>query len=359
MRILHLIPTLGTGGAERQLSYLASELVRLGHEVHVAFFHSGANVARLESSGVVLHRLRTAGNHDPANFLRIRGLIRAVDPDVVQTWLLQMDILGGAAARLAGKRWILSERSSGMTYGSGIKNRARRRLGAWATRVVSNSAGGDGYWAPVLPASRRRIIANGLPLGEIEAAAPDSLEAFGIAPDARVVLYVGRLIEGKNVAGLIEGIRILSGSENVTALFCGEGPLRESLATLAARRGIADRVRFPGNVANVWALMKRADVCAFPSEYEGCPNVVLEAMACGCPLVVSDIPAHRAVLGEGDALLVDPDDPERIAGALRQVLRFRDEALRRAGSAKRRAAAWSTQGMACRYDALYREVAGE
>lgn len=95
---------------------------------------------------------------------------------------------------------------------------------------------------------------------------------------------------------------------------------------------------------------------AFPSEYEGCPNVVLEALACGCPLVVSDIPEHRAVLGEGDALLADPHDPKRLAGALLQVLRFRDEALRRVHSARRRAVVWSMHEMTRRYEALYREV---
>ncbi|HMA54166.1 MAG TPA: glycosyltransferase, partial [Acidobacteriota bacterium] len=93
MRILHLIPKLSAGGAERQLSYLASELARGGHEVHIGYSREGPE--RPDLIGVVLHRLESRSNYSPLLLRQLVRLIRSVKPDVVQTWILQMDILGG------------------------------------------------------------------------------------------------------------------------------------------------------------------------------------------------------------------------------------------------------------------------
>ena len=113
MRILHLIPTLHGGGAERQLVYLAAGLRALGCDVHVGLQQGGTNLARLEAAQATVHQLNTRGNYDPRILPAIVRLIRRVRPDVVQTWLMQMDVAGGAAALLTGTPWIVSERSSG------------------------------------------------------------------------------------------------------------------------------------------------------------------------------------------------------------------------------------------------------
>src|ERR1041385_9365160 len=87
MRILYCIPTLGNGGAERQLAYLAAELRRMGHEVHVASSRGGPNLERLEAAGVQWHCLGGISNRDPLIFLRLIVLLRKLRPDVVQTSL--------------------------------------------------------------------------------------------------------------------------------------------------------------------------------------------------------------------------------------------------------------------------------
>src|SRR4051794_34319705 len=92
MRVLHCIPTLGGGGAERQLAYLAAELRVLGWEVHIAYGHDGPYCAVLAQAGAVLHRVHGRGNHDPRLLWQLRRLISKIQPDVVQTWLFQMDI---------------------------------------------------------------------------------------------------------------------------------------------------------------------------------------------------------------------------------------------------------------------------
>src|SRR5256885_5126301 len=106
--ILHLIPTLGGGGAERQLTYLAAALQRLGAKVHVGYLHEGPNLDRLLSDQVATHCLGPIGNYDIRLIRRISGLIRRVRPDLIQTWLTQMDILGGGAALCHGTPFVLS-----------------------------------------------------------------------------------------------------------------------------------------------------------------------------------------------------------------------------------------------------------
>jgi glycosyltransferase involved in cell wall biosynthesis len=142
-----------------------------------------------------------------------------------------------------------------------------------------------------------------------------------------------------------------------TALLCGDGPLRPSLEKLVAELGLGRRIIFTGYVDNLWALMKRADACALLSRFEGCPNVVMEAMACGCPLIVSDIPAHREILDDQSACFAHPNDPAQIAGALKTTLLSGGAARARADAARAGIAGWTIEGMAERYEQLYLTVA--
>ena len=355
MRILYCIPTLGHGGAERQLSYLAAALAARGHEVHVASARAGANLARLESAGVRWHRLGGVCSRDPLIFFRLLRLMRRLRPDVVQTILAPMDIVGGAAALLTRTRWVLRESSSAPLYASGWRSRLRLSLGRMADAVVSNSAGGDAYWRSTPGATALRVIPNALPLDEIAKADPARADGFG--PGEKVVLYAGRMDAGKNVESLIAALARAAREASFVAVMCGDGPRRPQLERTARARGVADRVVFKGYVDNLWDLMKRADVFVTLSRVEGCPNVVLEAMACGCPLVVSDIPAHRELLDERSARFVDADDTARAAADIKEILSRGDAS--RASAARRRAAGRPVEATARRYEQLYLSLYGE
>src|SRR5688572_7478272 len=134
------------GGAERQLTYLAREHVGAGWDVHVALIHAGPNFARLQETGAVIHRIRAFGNHDPLILWRLLQLLRSVQPDVVQCWLLQMEVFGGMAASLNGTPWVFSERAAPEAYPPGFKNWLRVRVASRAAAIVSNSSIGGEYW---------------------------------------------------------------------------------------------------------------------------------------------------------------------------------------------------------------------
>jgi glycosyltransferase involved in cell wall biosynthesis len=110
-------------------------------------------------------------------------------------------------------------------------------------------------------------------------------------------------------------------------------------------------------VDNLWDLMSCADAFVSLSRFEGCPNAVLEAMACGCPVVVSDIPAHREMLDESSARFADPDDTAKAAAELKATLMSGDGG--RARVARALAAGRPVEATARLYEQLYLSLLGE
>jgi glycosyltransferase involved in cell wall biosynthesis len=359
MRLLHLIPKLSGGGAERQLSYLAPELTRMGHDVHIAYSKEGP--IKPELPGVVLHQLKSLSNYDPYLLWQLVRIARKLKPDIIHTWILQMDILGGIVARIYGIPWILREPSSAIAYPPTWKNRLRVRIGSRASAIVSNSRCGDEYWKSHLPDNRRYIVPNGLPVQKInrtKAALPPGLAD----PEVPIVLYVGRLTSdisaNKNLKTLLESLALVIQQQNVCVILCGEGPQRSELEMLRHKLGLDECVYFTEHLpaASVWALMKKASAFVSLSSYEGCPNSVMEAMVCGCPLVLSDIPAHREILDESCALFVDTSNVKQTADTIIQVLREADASKERALTAKQKTQEWSIHNMARNYERIYKEL---
>jgi teichuronic acid biosynthesis glycosyltransferase TuaC len=148
-------------------------------------------------------------------------------------------------------------------------------------------------------------------------------EALGIAGDGEIVLYVGRLVFGKGLVELLKAFHGISANRpRARLVLVGDGPLEPALRRTAERRGLAGRVAFPGPAAagQVAQWMQAADVLCLPSHSEGCPNVVLEAMSCGCPVVASDVGGVPEILSPQGGTLTPPADAARLAAALSETL---------------------------------------
>jgi glycosyltransferase involved in cell wall biosynthesis len=352
MRILHIIPTLSGGGAERQLQYLSAELARLGHDIHIAYTEAGSEAVHGE--GVTLHRLASRGNCDPVLFYRILTLIAEIEPDVVQTCILQMDVLGGVAALVKSLPWVLREANQAPAYPPTVKNWLRRLIGSGATAIVSNSCGGGEYWRFH---KRRFTIRNAVPMHDIE----QSVAALpvGFADLASpIVLYAARLEWYKHPEVFLHALGHVRGAAKSVGVVCGDGPKRQRLVTLSSALGIDRHVRLPGHLPRrvVWGLMKNASVFVSTSAFEGCPNSVIEAIACGCPLILTDIPAHRELVDESCAIFVRPGDALEVGEAILDTLRRPDSAQARAAVAKERSKAWSISNMARQYEIVYNQL---
>jgi len=352
MRILHCIATMGEGGAERQLVYLAEAQVHRGHEVHVALLRDGPNSHRLRASGAAIHLLRHTGNRDLRIVVRLARLIGAVRPDVVQNWLPQMDVMGGLAATLRRVRWIATERSRGDAYPWSALVRLRVMLVRCARMIVANSEGGAQYWRSVAPRVPVVVIPNAVPVDDLPHVAPAELDGVR----RPVILYAGRLNPEKNVATILEAMA-REPLRQASLVVCGSGPLRAALEQQARDLGIADRVTFAGFIDPLTPLLKAADVFVSASFFEGRPNAVLEALSCECPVVVSDIPAHREFLNEACARFFDAPGADALAAAVAAVLGDRSGTAARVAEARRVVTMLDAVRVADLYDDVYRRVA--
>lgn len=357
LRVLHLIPSFAGGGAERQLAYTARALSALGLEVHVAYVHDGPNLPLLSNTDVGLHRIRCLGNHDPSILVGVVRLMMRLRPQIAHTWLLQMDVFGGVAARLLSIPWVLSERCSPKMYENGWKFRLRRTLGAKATAIVANSDAGLTYWPEALRLGPSRVIRNALPVDDILARTHEPEAIEGIDAGDPLIVFAGRYEPQKNLLMLLEALDIvLARFPMAKALFFGSGPLESELISTKSALAAASRIFIRAYSNNLAYWMRRAAVYVSVSRFEGTPNTVIEAAVCGCPLVVSDIPEHREILDSRSALFVPCEAVTAIADALSTTLGDPVAAEHRAEVAHSLFLEWSPDRIARQYVDLYQDI---
>jgi glycosyltransferase involved in cell wall biosynthesis len=353
-RVLICIPTLGGGGAERQVRLLARPLVDRGIALSLFSRLTDGDAETLSEAGVQCFRTTAAGNHNPLLALELIRAIRGANADILHTFMPQMDILGGAVALALRKVWLLSERSSRPCYLPTAKNRLRAWLGHRSDGIVTNSTSGLDVW-PSHPS--RRIIPNGIDLQAIQNAPADLLDGREVLRGRTVVVSVARLSEEKRLERLLgAATRLKREVPNLLVVLVGTGPEERALRALSAELGIDDQILFTGFRTDVWSWLKHAAAFVSTSRYEGQPNAVLEAAVAGIPQILSDIPSHRAAVGNGGALFVSSDDVQVLADAILSQLRDQDSARQMAGLARRRVEVLSVDRSAGLLADTYREV---
>jgi glycosyltransferase involved in cell wall biosynthesis len=351
-----MILTMTGGGAERQLAHLAPALAGAGHDVHVAYVFPGSNSERLAGSRCTLHELAASRRWRLLLAPQSISLLRRLRPDVVHTWLAHMDIVAGTAASMLHVPWVMSERSAALSYPRTLLNRTRVAAGRHADRIAPNSEGGAEYWIDCgADPACIEIVPNFVPMSEIETAPP--IEDARLSDDDELVIHVGRLSSEKNLHVLMDALpHVFRARPHARFAFCGEGPLHAELRARAEAAGLDGRVIFTGFVPNVASWLKRSRASVAVSRCEGHPNAVLESIAAGVPVVVSDIPAYRSILEEGAASFVAEDDPHAIAAAVVRTLEDRPAAEQRAVRARFALAPQSIEATVARYEAVYRRA---
>lgn len=353
MRVLHLIPTLGQGGAERQLSILAPALKDEGIDVAVGIHTEGENLRPLENAGVKIFRLPARLNNSPLRYLDVARVVRCYRPDLVQTWLLQMDVFGGLVARNYRVPHILSERSSGELYHSGgIKFGIRAMIGSFAAAVVANSRGGADYWKSVNFRGELKIIPNAI--GEY--ILPSTVPDFGLI-GKRIIVAAGRFSFEKNYDVLIQAlIDALLRLPDHHAVILGDGPDRSRFENYVHKSGMAKRIHFLGYVSDVRWWLRQAEVFVSASLMEGHPNVVIESAAERCPMVLSDIRAHRDFVGSEGALYANTAKYKDFSDAIVFCISDRESSINRVNFSFKLTENLSVQGAVSRYIELYRKT---
>jgi glycosyltransferase involved in cell wall biosynthesis len=363
-RVLQVIATLTRGGAEKQLALLAAGLPRDAFDVHVCALTCGGPLEdELRTAGVPVTVIGKPWKYDPLAWWRLRQHIATLKPDLVQTWMFTANAYGRTAARSAGVRHIVASERCADPWKGWLQLAIDRRLARASDVIIANSQGvKDFYVASGIPAEKMVVIENGiLPAPASDLTHDELCDELGIPRGAYLIGAVGRLWHQKRIKDLIWAADLLKViRDDVHLLIIGDGPLRESLEEFRDACQIQDKVHFLGARNDVMRLMPRFSLLWLASEYEGLPNVVMEAMTAGVPVVATDIPGTRDLVVHGETgFLTAVGDRANLARFANKLLD--DPALRtRLGEAGREriAANFGVDRMVAAHAELYHRLLG-
>jgi len=351
VKVVHVITGLGDGGAEAVLYRLCLHDAA-NHHVVISLMDAGMYGPLLGEAGITVHCLNMPrGRATMRGFLRLVRLLREARSDVVQTWMYHADLLGGAAARLAGVRRVCwGVRNSTLEPGRSRHSTILvARLCAWLSRVLPSAVvccserGAQVHQALGYVPAKFVVIPNGYDLEHFSpnvAARAAVRQELGIEDNEPLVGMVGRYDPQKDHEGLLDALALLvRHGREFKCLLVGRGMDPENRALLRAIRvrGLDAHVRLLGLRNDIPDVMNALDVHILSSAYgEAFPNVLSEAMACGTPCVTTDVGDAAMIVGD-TGWVVPPRYPEALAQALVQALEVREDAT-----------GWKQRQAACR-----------
>jgi len=287
-----------------------------------------AFVSAARAAGVEVEIIPERFRFDPRVLKGLRSAVERCAPDVVQTHSVKSHLL----LRLSG----LGRRYPWVAFHHGYttpdaKMRLYNRLDRWSLPSAARVVTVCGPFAERLARGGvRRERISVLHNSVAPAAAPGAEVAralgaeLGLGEGECVILSVGRLSQEKGHADLVAALghlRRLAPGLNFRLVLVGDGPERTRLEGEAGARGLSDRVVFAGHHADVRPFYALADVLVLPSYSEGSPNVLLEAMAAGLPVVATAVGGVPEIVAhEESALLVAPRDEHAMAAAVARLL---------------------------------------
>ena len=361
------ITELDPGGAERCLVAIAKGVDRRKFEPRV-FCLAGRPADRphslareLEEAGV---EVEFFGARSWKSLLgvtrRLTRRFREWKPDVVQSFLFHANIVARFAARKAGVPAVLS----GVRVAEvdrPWRGRFDRATSRWVGRYVcvSQSVADFCRQKTGLLGEKLVVIANGVDVDKFSHAEPADLTQYGVPQGRNAVVFVGRLHVQKGLAPFLRPAAMwLEAAPSHDLLLVGDGPESAALRRECQSMGIADRVHFAGWRPDVPQILKASSLLVLPSQWEGMPNAVLEAMAAGLPVVASDVEGVRELLGEVASEQTAPaHEPARLARRIAELLQSPDQAAQLGAANQARAREhFSFPAMIAAYERLWESM---
>ena len=325
------LPGMDPGGVELVFTMLSGDFARRGHRVSLVLDNAtGPNLAHVSAAVRVVDlkalRIRYA-------LFRLAGFLRRERPDVLLSAMDMTNVVAVLAARLAGKpeRVVVSIRdmwSIRLAKAPTLQERSLKWIGPWAygnaaaVIAVSDQVANDLAASAGVPRERIVRIYNPV-LPNILQRSEERLDDPMFGPSAPpVILSMGRLEEQKDFATLIRAFAILRQTVVARLVILGDGSLRADLSALAVGLGVSDSVSLPGHANNPYPYLRKSAAFVLSSAWEAFGVVVIEALACGTPVVSTNCPGGPAEILDGGRYgpLVPVGDADAMASALRQIL---------------------------------------
>jgi glycosyltransferase involved in cell wall biosynthesis len=361
VKVLHSLKVKGIGGAEQHLLALLPALRERGIDARLLSLDAGGDADRfhraLEARGVPMRRIRCGLDVSPRLAASVGSALRAERPDLLHTHMVHADVYGSIAAHALRVPFVSTRHNDDRYLLGPFRYVDRALMSGVAAIIAISDAVREFHVRAGLPAQKLMTIHYGLdhPPAAVSELTP---EDAGIAPDAPLVLAIGRLIEQKDHATLLGAFASVSRNlPDARLAILGWGRLEAVTRARVRELGLEDAVLLPGRVEPA-AWLARANVFAHTSRWEGFGIVLLEAMLAGLSVVATRVSAVPEIVVDGvTGILVPPGDEEAIAAALSSLLADPDRRRHLGEAGLRRAREeFSVARMADRTIALYQEA---
>lgn len=306
------VPSLTVGGAERVTVTVANGLARRGYDVDLVVSYLEGAFYEEVSDDVTIVDLETKkipGIGIGASVPQLASYLRDRSPAMLFSQMTYANDVCLLTNALSGSEAVTVPTVHN-TYGMQVDRKEKliqelaRGLADQADQFVAVSEGVAESVVEHIGVDRSdvSVLHNPIPVSDIRDQASEDIDHEWLTdPDVDVVLGVGRLARQKDYGTFLRAFERVHAQRPATrAIIVGRGSKREELEALTRRLGLSDVVSFEGFVDNPYGYMSGADLLAMSSIHEGLPTVLIEALACGCPVVSTDCPSGpREILQDG------------------------------------------------------------
>lgn len=335
---MHIITGLEDGGAEGALFRLVMfSKDKINHTV-ISLTDGGKYKSILEPLGVDVHCLNLNARNFLFKFFSLILLIKKCRPDAIQTWLYHADLFGGCASRVAGYKnifWGLRQADFDIKkvhFSTKLVIKLCAKLSSIIPKShVTCATAAIRSHQKVGYSGKFEVVPNGYDLSK-----------FTCQADSRIDLFANRITKNQMIFGMVARFDAAKDHENLLRAFsmylqetgadsklvlvgknCDED--NNKLKAWLAKYGLMNRVILFGQCTNIPQLMSSLDLHVLSSEYEGFPNVVAEAMACGIPCISTDVGDARLII-EDNGWIVPPKNAQALASAMQLASELQDDA---------------------------------
>lgn len=363
-KLLILRPTMGQGGADRVTLNLLQLIDRDHFDISLVLNKAKGELIDEIPEGIDVHELN-AWNLWTAWLPLVRA-IREINPDIVFSTSSGANIVAVMARSILGKRFrlVLSERNVLYHGRKTLKRRIvvqlKRMLYHKADCITSVSGGVKQDLVDMLGIAPQRIkvVYNPVVTDDLPELMQQEVDHPWFRDPIPIVLGVGRLVREKDFETLIKAFERVRRNRACRLVILGHGPLNRSLRRCVRRLGLESEVWFAGYDKNPFRYMARCSLFVLSSRDEGLPGVLIQAMACGAPVISTNCHAgpEEIITGGVDGLLVPVGDVDALAGQMEFCLDNEDACRRMAQKARKSVSRFSVEAVLPQYlDALINE----
>ena len=321
LRILHTEWSDGWGGQERRVMSEMTGMLSRGHQVFLATRPQCRIADEARKAGIPVSETAFRGSFDPASILKLMRLIRTENIQIVNTHSGKDTWSGGLAAKLSGRIFV---RTRHLNYPS------KRNLAHFIHYLPDQIVTCGEVMRDTLietygfPPQQLTSIPTGIDFNRFRAVTSrDKTRAeLGIPTDSSVVLMAGIIRGVKRHEIALRGLApLMHEGADIHLLIAGDGPMKTDMEALATSLGIGDRTHFLGFRDDLPDLMQAADMLLLTSRSEGVPQVISQAMGNGLAVIATDVGGvPELISNEETGLLVPPESPEAVTGAVRHLI---------------------------------------